>query len=72
MNEIKVIEERGCGIEYEVFNGDLESVTDFVADRKIAIKEEKELPLYERSYHNGNGDAFTYHFIISSNNKNYL
>ena len=56
----EVIEERGCSIEYSIFNGTRKECQDFIVEilnlQNIAYRDKVD---YD-SYFNGNGEAFTY------------
>ena len=67
MKNYNVIEERGCNIEYVVFSGSSYECSEFVANVLDYQDGERELPLHERSFHNGNGEPFTYRIELDEN-----
>jgi hypothetical protein len=62
MTTFKVIEERGCDIEYQVFEGTVEACLAFVDEQEELIDEQFSLPHYERTMMSGadSSQPFTY------------
>lgn len=58
MKDFKIVEERGCDIEYYIFCGTYEECRQEIS--KILIYQDAEIPSADSNYHNGNGHPYSY------------
>ena len=73
-NEYVVIEQRGCSIDYKIFEGTIEQCNSYVSNMLAEQSEDYKKEQHERELFSGadRNIPFTYIVVIASEESNYL